>query len=496
MTNETKPQTRPWTWGLGHHYISLFLSAIFLDHLAPTTLGVGGLGPSLVGAALGGLLSFGLLFLPVAMWGVRERIGLEDVLSATFGVAAARWILGLSLGLANVVWFAVGLSLAADYGARGLIALGMITPSDVADWTLAGLSVKAPVVLVETLGWGLFAAVMGTLLVRVVSAVMFTYPVFLGVGLAFAFFATMPGLGGSAVVAATMPEPGIDARLVALLTMVQLVTGFCAMPGLMGADWGKASDGPNDVRLGGLIGIALASTVLVALSLTIVAQTVGPRPGATAPPTEGPAPSTAEARLGKLLGQRAAPAATLPRATSTEGRFGAALQEGVGGTIGGVLLLVFALGLLGPCVYAPFHSARFLGPVVPRMAPLHIGLVCVALAWPLVAFGCVDRLDLVFRLMGAVFGPVAGVVAAAHVRRRGFREPPVSPAGWSKPASLGWGAGLIVGLLPEAGRLAGATALESLQPATVIAWGVAFGVSFPLMKLGPGRTAPDLTSPH
>ncbi len=472
MTQGGTPELRPWTWGLGHQYISLFLSVIFLDGLAQPTLGVGGLGPSLLGAAVGGVLAFGLLFHPSAMWGLRERKGLSEVLAATFGETGARRLGGLAFGLANIAWFAVGLSLASTYGTKGLLALGMIGPEDIAPWDIAGVRLKAPVVLFETLAWGLFAAVMGTKLVRVVSAVMFTYPVFPGLALAFTLIYTLPNVHGSEVLPRVMADPGVDARLVALLAMVQLVCGFCAMPGLMGADWGTISRDARDVRLGGLFGIALAATVLVALSLTIIANTIGPRPGVIETPVS--APATAEERLAALLGKGPAPSALPPAPAEGDSTFALALQVGIGGPLGGALLLVFAMGLLGPCAYAPYHAVRFLGPLVPKAGRMALGIAGAVVAWPLVALGTVDRTDQVFGLMGAIFGPIAGVVAAAAIRSRAS-ESGFSVGGWRWSAVIAWGTGLVVGLLPTIG-------LKAAQPATLLAWGVAFGVELVLSR--------------
>jgi cytosine/uracil/thiamine/allantoin permease len=487
--SETMPR-RPWTWGLGHHYISLFLSVIFLDRLAPSTLDVGGLGPSIVGAGIGGLLAFGLLFYAAAMRGVEARVSLPEVLAASFGERGARWLPGLLLGLANIVWLAVVLDVAANYGARGLTALGVVGPNDMADWTIAGLRIKAPVILVETLAWGLFAAFMATRLVRVVAAVNFTYPIFPGLALAFAFFYTLPGIGAATTVPRTMPEPGIDARIMALLTMVQLVCGFFATSGLMGADWGKASREARDVRLGGLIGIALASTVFATLSLSIVANTVGPRSGAAAPaptPTEEPPPNTAEARLAKLLGQgvRAGPAPA--HSTTADGTLGSALEVGLGAAAGPVLM-VFALGLLGPCTFAPYSAMRHLGALLPKVAPAHLGLATVLLAWPLVAFGLVDRTEVVFSLMGAVFGPLAGVITADVVRHR--QDLPSPRSGWDVWAVVAWAMGLVVGLLPYIGRLTGLDLLEAAQPATVLASATAFAIRLVGGRLGRDRLRP------
>jgi cytosine permease len=481
-TAEIEP--KPWTWGLGHNYISLFLTAVFLDRLGPSTLGVGGLGSAALGAALAGLLAFGLLFYPSAHWGLRTRKPLSEVAPATFGGIGAKWVPGALLGIAQMIWFASALALAADYGARGLLCWNLLTPSEIADWSLGGLTLKAPPILFETICWGLFAAVMGTLAVRIVSAVMYTYPVFPAIALGYALVATLPGLGRSAIEPIVMPEPSLDARLVGFLAMVQLVTGFFAPSGLLAADWGAVSRDARDIRLGGLCGVALASAVLAAITLTVVAHTLGPipRPAETLRQRPDPEDKTPEARLARLLaGDPATPDRPSPPADA-DGTLGSALQLGIGGTTGGALLLVFALGLLGPCVYCPFLYVRQFEAILPGVPRLVLGLAGAVLAWPLVATGLALCFETIFSLMGAAFGPVAGAIAADWLRHRGAWPGPRS--GWNPPGWIAWGVGLVVGLLPLIGQALRVPCLEQFQPATLLAFLAAFLVFLGLSRAG------------
>src|SRR5688572_25561760 len=101
------PPLRPWQWGIAPHYIGLFLWIAFLDALATRTLSIGGLGPAAIGAAVAGVLCFGFLYYVPAMWGFRARESLPVVATSTFGVKAARWVPGLVMAAAQVVWFAV-----------------------------------------------------------------------------------------------------------------------------------------------------------------------------------------------------------------------------------------------------------------------------------------------------------------------------------------------------------------------------------------------------
>ena len=55
---------------------------------------------------------------------------------------------------------------------------------------------------------------------------------------------------------------------------MQLMTGFFAMAGLVGVDWGAAAASRRDVVLGGLIGIVLAASWTAIMSLLVVAGAV------------------------------------------------------------------------------------------------------------------------------------------------------------------------------------------------------------------------------
>lgn len=486
---------KSWTWGIGHNYIGLFLGVIFLDRLAPGTLGVGGLVPSVLGAALGGLLAFGLLYLPAATWGFRARLPLADLARSTFGERGAIWVPGLLLGLAQVVWFAAALALAADYGARGLLELGMLDAASIADIQVGGLTLRAPVILFETVCWGLFAAVMGTFAVRIVSAVMFTYPVFPALALGFALFWTLPGIGFARTEPATMPMPGADAALGAFLVMVQIVGGFFVTSGLLAADWGVACRRARDVTLGGFVGITLAATVFAAITLAIVADTIGPVPSPEPPPKASPAPSaktTNEERLAALLNTPAEPASpprTPPPEAAGDRTLASALQYGIGGSLGGSLLLVFALGLLGPCAYAPYLIVRQVGAAFPRVPRLAIAIAAVVAAWPLVATGLALDLGTIFGLMGAVFGPIAGAIAADFLLGRGAWRG--ARSGWNLPGLAAWILGMPVGLLPMIGRWSGIASLENAQPATYLAFATGFFVFLGLATLGLGSPRVD-----
>ena len=92
-------------------------------------------------------------------------------------------------------------------------------------------------------------AVMGTVAVRVVSAVMFTYPAFPALALALVLILTLPGIGAPRFEPSRAPLPGVDGHVSAMLSLVQWIGGFFVTSALVAADWGAASRARRDVTL-------------------------------------------------------------------------------------------------------------------------------------------------------------------------------------------------------------------------------------------------------
>ncbi len=477
------PPPLPWTKGLAPRYIALYLLIIYTDQLAPGTLAVGGVGPTLLGVTAGGVLAFLLLFFPSAMWGLRSRRPLEGVATATFGTAGARWLAGGLIALVQVVWFAVALYFAIDLSLRALLAYGMLDPRHLAPAEFGGRVVAGPVVLWMALAWSLASAVIGTLAFRLVAAVMAGYQPFVALTLG---LLAMWALSG----APTFQPPGLDLSrgvLVAepsrhaFLTALQLVFAFSATFGVLAADWGAASRDADDVRLGGFVGVALASVVIATLVVLAIAGINGRE---VSPPPE----VAAQARLVEAIRTRRPEAAIAPlRAAVIEaGPFNYTLRgtiaRGLPGLPAGTALMVLNLGLLGPACFAPFVIGRRLAGLwggVPRW----VWPVAGALAtWPIIALRLPERLDLIFGLLGALMAPIAGALAADSLRHRGRWPGP--RRGLNPPGLVAWLAGLAVGLIPVVGPLVGREAWSAFQPASLLAFAVAFVVYFALALVG------------
>ncbi len=460
---------KPWQAGLAPQFITLFLWVAFYDRLAPSTLAVGGLAWSSLGALAGALGGYLLFYLVPATWGLGSRRGLIGVAAATFGRSGARWLPGGLLGLAQVGWFAAGNYYATTYMLEGLAACRLTGPPELTrDWH--GWTVAGPLVLTTALVWTFAFAATSRYLLRVIAAIMIVYPIVPAAALGFAMTRNLTGLGVFDVraFADDALQPAGDAGRQAFWAMAQWVGAFLAASGLLAADWGASSRDTRDVRVGGLVGVVLAPTIVVILALATIAGTCGRRPPTAlvaaradfqrAQVMRGQGPVVDQARRDLEAAQAAAPA----RLT-----FDWALKEGIGGPLGGGLLIAFALASMAPAVYAAFlGGSRFAALASPPSQTLWTFLTAAA-AYPLVILGVPGRPELFLTVMGAALAPVAGAMAADALLHRGRwpgERPGVNLAGF-----LAWGVGLVVGLLPVVGPLLGRPELGRVIPSTFLA---------------------------
>jgi purine-cytosine permease-like protein len=268
--------------------------------------------------------------------------------------------------------------------------------------------------------------------------------------------------------------------------MVQMVFGFFAAHGLMGADWGSASRNETDVRAGGLVGVAVASTVMATLALLIVAGANGrdPVPAGLRADVEAQGQWSVTMKAGRHEARNAREESSVDihrRVMTAHGRnftMRRVLQKGLGGLAGGIVLIVLNLALLGPACYSPFLIGRKMRELVPVLPIWGWSMLGALATWPLVWFRVPERLDLVFDILGALFAPVAGAISADAMRRFGRWEGP--RRGVSLPGVAAWVVGVSVGLAP----IVGPETWSAVRPAAVLAFAAAFVVYFALALVG------------
>ncbi|MBV8556886.1 MAG: hypothetical protein JO116_15090 [Planctomycetaceae bacterium] len=450
-------ERRGWLRSVAPNYIGLFFWVVYFDQLGRQALSSGGLGWSILGAMTAGLLCYQFLYYVPAMWGMRTGRPLIVVAASTFGATGSAWIAGVAIGLAQVVWFAAGASYATDLTLEGFIAFRLLDPRLLDPVSLDGITLMSPVFLVTSLPWCVVTAIAGRYLVRVIAALMSVLVVFPALMLGLAALMTVGGVGDFRPPGADPAAgPGDPGSLRAFALIIQMIFGFFATAGLMAADWGAVSRDSSDIRLGGWVGVTFASWIVATLALMTVA--------------------------GALGGLKGLPA--LVRGPGLDAfTFRAALSRGIGGTPAGLMFLIFGLASLAPTVFAAHLFGQRFAAAWPGLSPTRWTFLGTAAAWALlIATGWASRLESIFSILGAVFAPTAGAMAADYVRARGAWPGPrrgVNPAGL-----VAWAVGMAVGLVPAIAEATGWDRGTQFQPAAVHGFMAGFLVYTILAKLG------------
>lgn len=452
-TTPTSSQTIPpksWEWGIAPHYIGLFLWVAFFDRLAPTTLAIGGLLPSVVGAAAGGTLAFLLLYLGPAWLGFRTKATMPELVANSFGESGAKWLAGLIVGLALVTTFALAIAYGVDWTLKGLVACRLVDASVLQPVSIGGWTVPSLLFLFTSAFWAILSSLIALKFSRWIGALMIVFPIFpaLLLGGIAGWEMTNLRVGVTALNANVKPEG--SAR--AFLSMIQLVFGFFALPSLVSVEWGAAGKSAKDVKMGGFVGVMLASMIVATLALLALTGSIG-RYDVVAPP---PGPLALS------------PVSPLP----ADLRFGAILTRDIGGPATGAMLMLFGLGALAPAVYTSESFGRRFLVFRPKLKRWRWTLFASTLSIPLIWSILTIPAETLFGILGAFLAPIAAVLTAEALR------PPqvlVEPKrGFEGRAMLAWLVGVAIGMLPMVGELAKNPLLQSIQPAALLGFVATF----------------------
>ena len=462
------PQRRGWLTTIAPAYLGVFVWFPFLDPLGVGASGSVGLAGRILSAVLAVVCCYGLLYHAPAMLGWRTGRRLAVVASEPLGAEGAEWITGVLYGLFAAVWCAVSIYYSVRLTLLGLISWTLLDPTLVAPWNLGAVKLESPLVLTALAFWlFIIAAANGLRLMNVIAALMNVYAPVAAALLGLTAAWTLIGSSASDL-AETRPSgdsPGafglFDPRV------FQLVFGYFAFAGLMGVEWGSAVESRKDVRLGGWLGILASGAFAVAAGLVLAAGD----PGGSGQVVGGVA---WEIPVGSIQG---------------------AFIRRIGGSLGawaaGALLLLFGLASLAPACYSSkVFADRFRGHWDPLRGWLGT-VLGYGLIFALMAVSLAARLEPIFALGGALFAPAAGILAVEAMANRGL-ERCVRP-GWRGVGVAAWLVGGLVGLAPMLGEAAGAPWLESVQPASLLAFATAaavYGVSMLFAAKPPAVTDP------
>ena len=342
----TAPLARgPWYATIGPAYLGIFVWAPFFDSLWIDNLTRFPL-PTLIGSAVfASLLCFGLLYYVPASWGFQTGRPLGIVAASTFGTVGSEWITGVAVGVASIFWYAVAIDYAVDSTLLGLRACGLIAADSLHAWDLGPFVIKSPVYLCTALYWIYITGTAGLWkLPGVVVALMRVYaPIAFLLLIAVALW-LLPSIGSYRPETAVVIAEGIGFtdRLRGHRSAVQLMTGFFALAGLVGVNWGGRVRRRRDVLLGGLTGIVVAASGTAILSLLVVAGAV--------------------ARLGEGIDPPSLWLGIADEPVSLSFRW--AVYLGVGGVPGGAILILFGLAALAPACYsAGVYGEKLVDPL-------------------------------------------------------------------------------------------------------------------------------------
>ena len=440
-----------WVWTIGPAFAGLFIWVPLLDPAGALVLGDASLGWLIATAGLAAIACHALLYSIPALLGWRSGRRLSLVAASTFGTTGSEWITGVAVGLGALVLQAVSIFVAIELTLLGLVSLRLVAPAAVETWSLGPFSLVSPVFILTALFW-IFITGMSSLLrlVAVIGALMKVYtPVaflllgavalHLSRGLAGFESVRVPVLMGAA---GTSPAAGAMARL------FQLLFASFALSGLMAVDWGQAVQDRRGIRIGGWMAIVLAGSYGVTMALLTVAGALG-TVGTGFPPAKG---------------------FTL----ANQPLFHRAIQYGLPGILGGVVLLLFGLACLAPACYAAWISSHRFATHWPRLRRFTWTWIASAGVLVLIVFSWAGQLEEIFSLLGAVFAPAVGAIVGDALRLKG-RWTGVRQ-GWNIAGVLAWATGLAVGLVPLVAELGAREAASWFQPASLYAFVASAGV--------------------
>jgi cytosine permease len=453
---ETAPLARgPWYLTIAPAYLGIFVWAPFFDALWVGDLARLPLVWLIASAVFASLVCFGLLYYVPASWGFQTGRPLGVLAASTFGTVGSEWITAIAVGVACIFWYAVAIDYAVDSTLLGLKACGLIAAENLPTGTIGPIVVKSPVYLCTALFWIYITGTSGLWkLPGVVVALMRVYaPVALLLLTAVALW-QLPDIGAfrSDTASGITAHFGFADRWRGHHSVVQLMISFFAMAGLMSVEWGARVERRRDVVMGGLTGIVLAASWTAIMSLVVVAAAVGQV-------TEGgkyfdtivhftdvPSPSSGATLRGIDLYL-----ASIKDPSRFSFRW--AVYYGIGGVPAGVILILFGLAALAPACYAASVFGQKLSTHWPRLGQFTWTWIGGAIAFALGAASYADELELIFVVMGAVFAPAVGAMAADWLRQRGAWAG-LRP-GVNRTGIIAWVAGMMIAFALEFGPVAG-----------------------------------------
>lgn len=455
----------PWYKNTAPTYAGIFLWFVFWqDAVLSTTQGGGlaqGVGVALLGLVIAALICHFLFYLVPGLLGMKTGLPLYIVGTSTFGATGGFVLPGFLMGLLQFGWL----------GVNAYFSSLLLAPT---------LHVKAEILMVI---WGFLAAFVGLKGIQYVAKVATYLPLIPIAVLLIMFFKTVSGVGSfeanklvelhrqaAGNAGAAMPTFSLITGGI-LGFLVTYVVGFFATAGAAGVDFGMNNRDARDVRMGGLIGIALAIFLTAGLSTLIVAGVHGHKDYGV----KIQEMAQVEAQKALDLDDKAAEVKHVQAVSEKLLRTTSLLGVVLGDKMAGILMFLLAIAAFPPACFSSFIAANSFKTTLPKVNPFISVGIGATVSVILAVSGQVANVIGVFVIIGASFGPICGAMMVDYLLagkkwsgpRAGF-----NPAGW-----IAWALGFCVGIWKN---LTG----YDMPAAPVAAFVVGAVVYFICMKIG------------
>jgi len=399
----------PWYKNTAPTYAGIFLWFVFWQDAvnAPNAGGMlsQGVAWAFLSLVLAALICHFLFYLVPGLLGMKTGLPLYIVGTSTFGATGGFLMPGFLMGLLQFGWLAVNIFASS-------LALAKVLP------------VNAEIIMVV---WGVLAAFVGLKGIQYVAKVATYLPVIPLVILVVLLVKTAGGIGNFdaakfvALHKATVAgAPAALDSFGVLAFMLTYVVGFFATAGAAGVDFGTNSRDKCDVKVGGLVGVALAAIFTAGVSMLIVAGTYG--------------------------------SPVLSQAAVTAGGGGMILQSPdlikviLGTDAAKWMMFLLALAAFPTACFSSFIAANSFKTTLPKVNPFISVGIGAAVSILLAVSGYAGKAIIVFQIIGASFGPICGAMLVDYWLSGGKWNGPragFNPAGW-----IAWLLGFGVGILP------------------------------------------------
>src|SRR5579871_4328626 len=410
----------PWYANTAPSYAGVFLWIGFYQSIAQGTVSHAGPLFCLATLVVAGLLSYGLYYYVPAMLGMSTGYPLYVVGSSTFGTAGGYLMPGLLMGLLQIGWFAVSTYLSTTF-----ILSGLKMDAKPGTMQFAVIAVL----------WGLVMGYVGVKGIQYVAKASLYLNLIPFLMILIVFFKTSGGISKY-----TVPDPN---PVLAFDTLIAIVIGFFATAGAAGADFGMNSRNASDVKLGGLVGIALPILYAGGLPLLAVAG------------AKGLDPSLSSWDYGAVIGS-------------------------IGGWLSSATFFLFALASIAPACFCAFIAGNSFSTMIPGVPRISSTMAGVTVSIVLAVTGVAENLVRFFTIVGASFGPICGAMAADYLLSGKRWAGPREGINWA--GYVAWALGFLVGILPSL-RVSAAVQTYS-QPAVLYSFATGFVVYAVLAKAG------------